>query len=86
MTDPQNTPLNYTIRRATPDDAEIIAEYNARLAFETENRTLDREVLLPGVRTALGDKKIARYYVAVDENEEIIGQTMVTYEIGRAHV
>ena len=80
MTDPNDAPLSYTIRRATPDDAEIIAEYNVRLAFETEDIVLDRAVLMPGVRTALSDEKIARYYVAVDETGEVIGQTMVTYE------
>ncbi|MBC7529435.1 MAG: GNAT family N-acetyltransferase [Chthonomonadaceae bacterium] len=80
MTDPNNAPLSYTVRRATSDDAEIIIEYNARLAFETENMILDRAVLLPGVRTALSDEKIARYYVAVNETGDVIGQTMVTYE------
>ena len=72
--------MTYQIRRATLEDAEVIADYNARLALETENTILDLAVLLPGVRSALADETKARYFVAVTETGDLIGQTMVTYE------
>lgn len=35
-----------TVRQATVADTEIVAEYNRRLALETENLALDTNVLL----------------------------------------
>ncbi len=75
--------MRFTIRPAVPQDAETIAEYNARLALETEATVLDRSVLLAGVHTALKDAQKARYFAAVTDEgtgEQIIGQAMVTYE------
>jgi GNAT superfamily N-acetyltransferase len=67
------------IRRATVDDAEIVAEYNVRLALETEGTALDRAVLLPGVQAALADANKALYFLAEMEGD-VVGQCMVTYE------
>lgn len=67
------------LRDATPGDAEIITEYNARLARETEGRDLDRAVLTAGVRALLADPAKGRYFVA-EAAGEVIGQVMITYE------
>jgi ribosomal protein S18 acetylase RimI-like enzyme len=68
-----------TIRLAEPRDAEIVAEYNRRMAWETEAKRLDAEVLLAGVAAVLGDRDKGVYYVASD-GEAVIGQVMLTRE------
>ncbi len=71
--------MSLTIRNATPADAAIIADYNARLALETESKTLDRNVLLKGVEELLRNEVHGRYFLAEAE-ETVVGQTMITYE------
>lgn len=68
------------IRDATLDDAATIIEFNARMARETEHRELDRALLEPGVRRALADARLARYWLAVDDAGAPLGQLMVTWE------
>jgi GNAT superfamily N-acetyltransferase len=67
------------IRDATPADARTIAEYNTRLAEETEGRQLDADVIGPGVAAVLGDPAKGRYWVA-SVGDEIAAQLMVTCE------
>lgn len=67
------------IRDAVPGDAEVIAEYNAAMALETENLTLPWDVLLQGVQRALGDDGICLYFVA-ESGDRVVGQCMITYE------
>ena len=71
--------MSVLIRDATPADAETIAEFNNRMAMETEGRELDRDVLLAGVNALLGDSTKGRYWVAVS-NGQVVGQIMTTYE------
>lgn len=71
--------MGMEIRKANPADATAIAEFNALIAEETEHRTLDRKLLLRGVRALLKDPRKGIYFVAeVDGN--IVGQLMITYE------
>lgn len=75
--------MSVLIRRAAPDDALQIANFNARLAIETEGRALDSEVLLQGVTKALGLAPEVLYFVAQEQrNHEsrIVGQLMLTRE------
>lgn len=67
------------IRPARADDAAMIAEFNARMAHETEALTLDRAILDAGVRAALADPNKARYFVA-DAGGKVVGQLMITLE------
>jgi ribosomal protein S18 acetylase RimI-like enzyme len=68
-----------TVRPAVPSDADTIVEFNLRLARETENKALDPAVLAVGVAGVLTDPGRGRYFVA-EENGEVIGQMMITYE------
>lgn len=68
-----------TIRDATPADAPIIADYNNRIASETENKLLDPGLLAAGVRALLEDPSKGKYWVA-ELDGEIVGQIMTTYE------
>lgn len=67
------------IRPGTIDDLAVIVEYNNALAVETEHRQLDIPTLTEGVKALLRDPSKGRYFLAV-EGDEIIGQTMFTYE------
>jgi GNAT superfamily N-acetyltransferase len=67
------------IRIATPADLPFIAEANAALATETEGKTLDPALLMPGVQAVLDDPSLGRYYMAEIDGEPV-GQLMVTFE------
>ncbi len=74
-------PATFHIRPATPADAGVIAEYNRRLAWETERKRLPRERLRRGVDAVLGDSRKGVYFVAESEADgSVIGQCSVTYE------
>jgi len=68
-----------TIRRAVTADVTTLVDFNRRLAFETEGKTLDLTVLTPGVEAGLADENKARYFVA-EEDGRIVGQLMLTLE------
>ena len=70
----------WTIRPARPDDGAVIADFNLRLAQESEGLALDPARVSAGVKAALADLAKARYFVACDTDGQIIGQIMHTWE------
>ena len=73
------TPTELSIRDATPADAESIAEFNSRIALETEGKQLAPEVVGPGVQAMLADRSKGQYWVA-EVDGRVVGQIMATYE------
>ena len=78
---------NAAIRHACVEDLDVIVEFNARLAHESEGKLLDRTVIRKGVAMALADPDRLRYWVAeVNEEQEpsgtpwVIGQAAITRE------
>ena len=67
------------IRAGRPEDAAIIAEYNQRMALETEDKELDADTVSRGVEQGLRQPEKCRYFVAESGNQ-VVGQAMVTYE------
>ena len=67
------------IRKATLTDAAIIADFNCRLAWETEQIRLDSATVNRGVRAVLKDEAKGTYFV-VEADGEVIGQLLITYE------
>jgi ribosomal protein S18 acetylase RimI-like enzyme len=67
------------IRKAAFADAAVIADYNARMAWETERRRLNRPRLAKGVLALLKNSAKGIYFVA-EERGEIAGQLMITFE------
>ncbi len=67
------------IREGRPEDAPVLAEYNRRMALETENKELDSETVSRGVAQGLLQPDKCRYFVAESEGE-VVGQAMVTCE------
>ena len=71
----------FAVRDAAPGDAAAIAGFNARLAAETEGKTLDPDALAAGVAAVLADPAKGRYFVAeAAETRGPIGCLMVTWE------
>ncbi|NCF23107.1 MAG: GNAT family N-acetyltransferase [Gammaproteobacteria bacterium] len=71
--------MDMQIREALESDAGQIAEFNSRLAAETEGIQLLPGVVGPGVEAMLADPSKGRYWVA-EGRGRIVGQIMVTYE------
>ncbi|HDR88279.1 MAG TPA: GNAT family N-acetyltransferase [Bacteroidetes bacterium] len=74
--DPENDLL---IRKASPDEYAIIADFQIRLARETENMDLDLSTVEKGVKAALADRSKGQYYVA-ETGGKIIASMMITTE------
>ncbi|MFW6256911.1 MAG: GNAT family N-acetyltransferase [Bacillota bacterium] len=66
------------IRRAEEKDIDIIAEYNCRLALETEGIKLDQEQVKKGVKQGIIDDK-AQYFL-YEIRGQVVGQLMLTKE------
>ena len=71
--------MDLAIRPASELDLDLIIEYNARLAEETEGKTVDRDLLRSGVATLLADSTKGSYFLAEAEGK-VIGQIMITFE------
>jgi ribosomal protein S18 acetylase RimI-like enzyme len=71
--------MGVTIRTADKDDAAMVAEYNRRLAFESEHKRLDPDVLRRGVSRVLADPGCG-FYLLAESGGEVVGQLMVTFE------
>jgi len=71
--------LKPRIRKAAPEDAAVIAEFNALLARQTEARELDPARVAAGVSALLADPAKGTYYIAQHEGA-VIGQLLITLE------
>ena len=70
--------LDFVIRGATVADVETITEFNACLAQETEDMSLDRPTLRRGVEALVSDATRGSYYLAC--TDRVVGQIMHTRE------
>jgi GNAT superfamily N-acetyltransferase len=71
--------LDIDVRTARPEDLAFLVEGNARMAEETEARTLDRALLEAGVAAALADPAKGTYFIA-EHAGRAVGQLLRTYE------
>ena len=67
------------IRPAQRGDIAVVAEWNAAMAWETEHKRLDPQVLLRGV-TAVLDEPRRGFYLVAERDGRAVGCLMVTYE------
>lgn len=68
------------VRLAEPSDAPIIIEFNQRMAEETENKRLAPEIISAGVTSVFADRQRGFYLVAENEQKEVVGCLLVTFE------
>ena len=66
-------------REATEADIPSLLDFQLKMALETENVTLEISTLTLGVHRLFRDSTKGRYYVA-EENNEVVGCLMTTYE------
>ena len=71
--------MDIQFRRAEHQDIETLVDFNCRLAQETEDKSLDRDLVTRGVTRAFEQGDEAIYYVAVVE-EQVVGSLMLTRE------
>jgi GNAT superfamily N-acetyltransferase len=74
-----HAPIEINIRKAELRDAPVIADYNLRLALETEDLHLEPASVEAGVLALLKDAAKGYYYVA-EVSGQVVGQLMITYE------
>ena len=72
-----------TIRAANLSDTAIVADFNLRMAWETEERRLDDTRVQAGVAALLSDSARGTYFLAETEKDGatvVAGQLLITYE------
>jgi len=67
------------IRTANQTDIPNITKYNVALAFETEEKNLDIDLVTAGVRAVINSSSRGIYYIA-EMDTAVIGQLMITTE------
>lgn len=67
------------IRSALPADAPAIAEFQLRMARETEDLELDRDTVNRGVEAVFADPAKGAYWIA-ERASRIVGCLLTTYE------
>lgn len=67
------------VRAATRADIVLLVDYNAAMAWETEQKRLDRDVLARGIGAVFDDPRRGFYLVA-ELNSAPVGALLVTYE------
>jgi len=70
---------SFEIREATSSDIDVLVQFNAAMARETEARTLDPAVLRAGVAAVLAEPRRG-FYLIGEQAGEIAGCLMITYE------
>lgn len=68
-----------TVRKASAGDANSLVEFNIAMAMETEQKTLNRSRIEPGVK-AVFDHPEYGFYLVAESGDRIVGSLMVTSE------
>lgn len=71
--------MNIIIREAKETDIETIADFQLRMAAETEEKQLDPETVRSGVERVLRDSRCGFYLVGQAANQ-VVGSLLITYE------
>jgi GNAT superfamily N-acetyltransferase len=68
-----------TIRKATPEDAASIIDFQQKMAWETEQMHLVPEIITKGVNAVFANPSHGQYWVA-EEKKSVIASLLITYE------
>ncbi|CAG9465986.1 unnamed protein product [Pedinophyceae sp. YPF-701] len=68
------------IRDATPGDLDVVVAFNMAMAKETEDITLDKNVVTPGVAAVLTPNSPHGRYFLLEEDGRVVAQLMITPE------
>lgn len=75
------SPHAIRVRAAHPADAAMLADWNAAMALETEDKRLDHDTVHAGVAAGIADATKARYFVAM-EDANVAGAETVGIPVG----
>lgn len=67
------------VRKANPADAPAIIDFQLKMAWETEKRSLDRDIVTKGVNAVFADSRKGEYYVA-EADGKVVASLLITYE------
>jgi GNAT superfamily N-acetyltransferase len=67
------------IRPAIPSDIPVLADFQVKLALETENFVLDKTIVTKGMQAMFDDPTKGKYFIA-EYNNEIAGCHSITFE------
>jgi len=67
------------IRLASEEDKDVIADFQLRMALETEDLHLDEKTVQDGVLGVFRDPSKGKYFVAT-EDQQVIASTLLTNE------
>lgn len=68
-----------SIRRATLADAKTIAQFNIRMAYETEGLALAESVIDAGVQNLIQNPHYGFYLVA-EQSDQVVATLLITFE------
>ena len=68
-----------TVRDATRDDVAFLADCNVAMAYESEQKQLDRDVLTRGI-VAVFDHPERGFYIVAERGAERVGSLLITHE------
>lgn len=69
--------MNFRI--ANNSEFETIADFQLKMAFETESLKLNKDTVKKGVQAVFNDPSKGQYYV-IEDQEKIVSSLMTTYE------
>ena len=67
------------IRKATPEDASVIIDFQLKMAWETEQMMLVAETITKGVNAVFTDCSHGQYWVAQEEGI-VVASLLITHE------
>ena len=67
------------IRKATPTDASVIIDFQQKMAWETEELTLELAIVSKGVNAVFTNLSRGQYWVA-EEKGLVVASLFITYE------
>ena len=67
------------IRIAEIKDAESIAGFQIAMAHETENKILDNNTIINGVKAVIENKTLG-FYLVYEDDDKACGSLMITFE------
>ena len=67
------------IRKARPEDAQVIIDFQQKMAWETEKMTLATDIVTKGVNAVFSNPVLGQYWVAEEENK-VVASLLITYE------
>jgi len=71
--------MTFTVRKAIPEDAGEIIEFQLKMAWETEKTALDRDTVTKGVNAVFSDPRKGEYYVT-ETGGSVVASLLITYE------